>query len=102
MGDVVRPDFRSKAGVSVPLLALDQGKFLKVYGSVGPYGVALYGLDHPGSYSMVNVKLTHSGTKMSYPLAVLPATQEGHSEARATATAVLEALRLMALIDSWP
>jgi hypothetical protein len=102
MGDIVRPDFSLKAGVSPAVLALDPCELVRSYGKVGSYGVALYGINHPGSYRMLNVKLTHYETNMSYPLAVLPATEEGNSEARAIAGAVLEALRVMALIDSWP
>lgn len=102
MGDVVRPNFAPKAGVSPAVLALDPCDLLKRYGRVGPYGVALYGMSHPGSYRMLNVKLTHYETDKSYSLAVLPETKDGNSEARAIAGAVLEALRVMALIDSWP
>jgi hypothetical protein len=88
IGDVVRIDFRPAEGTSPAIVALHSSDPPKVYGSVGRYGVALYSDDHAGMYRMVKLKLMRSDIDEAYPLAVLPASREGHFEAHAIAAAV--------------
>ena len=102
MGDVVRLDSRLVRATSPAIVAPHLSDPLKVYGTVGCYGVALYGDDHAGTYRMVKLKLTRSDIDKAYPLVVLPATREGHFEAHAIAAAVLETMRVMALTDTRP
>jgi len=95
MGDVVRPNFRDKAGSSSTVQVPSCGELHKIYGEVGHCRVALF-IDEPSSaLPLMRVKLMRLDINKIYSLAMLPASQDSHFEAHAIAAAVLQALRLI-------
>lgn len=99
MGDVVRPDFRSKAKACEASLASDCGFPVKVYGFEGQYGVALYSSDAVSAYRQIELKLTELNTNGAYPIVVFMETLEVHAEAHAMAAAILHVLRVIKYIE---
>ena len=102
MGDVVRPSFGLRQREIQKILVPGDGEPRKIYGAVGCYRVALHCDDYPGTYPMLKLRLARSDTEITYLLATLPMTPEGHFEAHAIASAVLETLRVIGLTGAKP
>jgi len=95
MGNVVRPNFRDKAGSSSTVQVPSCGELHTIYGEVGHCRVALFIDERSSALPFLRVKLMRLDIDQIYSLAMLPASQDSYFEAHAIAAAVLQALRLV-------